>query len=109
VVTPRSGYGRTTLLSGKSRDKQTDFAHSPSQTKASISKSNNQWTHFGSEDIALPEFCQIMKTTDVDVERDVRHSLGLDLEPNFKPRANFNRGLESTLLDARKHFVGHGF
>ena len=71
VVSLRTGYDGTTLLSGKSRDKQTAFEHGSSRTKDSISKRSNNWTEIRGEEILLPELCQIRKTTEVAVERDV--------------------------------------
>ncbi len=70
AVNLRTGYNSITLLSGKSRDKQTAFENGSSRTKDSISKRSNNWTEIQGEEILLPEYCQIMKTTEVAVERD---------------------------------------
>ena len=71
VVSLRSGYDGITLLSGKTRDKQTAFENGSSRTKDSISKRSNDWTEIQGEDIILPEYCQIRKTTEVAVERGI--------------------------------------
>ncbi len=106
VVTIRSGYDGTTLLSGKSRDKQTAFENGSSRTKDSISKRSNNWTEIQGEEIILPEYCQIRKTTEVDVERDViRDSLGLDLRPDYRTSIEVDRGLQGTIPDARQHHL----
>ena len=79
VITLRNGYDTTTLLSSKSRDKGTAFEKGSSRTKDTISKRSNDWTEIQGEEIILPEYCQIRKTTEVAVERDViRDSDGLE-------------------------------
>ena len=98
VLTLRSGNG------GKSGNKQLDFENGNSRTKNSFSKKRSNWTEIEGEDIALPEYCQIGKTTDVHVKREaMRDSLGL----NF--RLEVDRSLERTIPGARQYHNRESF
>ncbi|KAK3174748.1 hypothetical protein OEA41_001994 [Lepraria neglecta] len=110
ALTLRSGNGGTTLLLGKSSNKQLDFENSNSRTKDSSSKKRSNWTEIEGEDIALPEYCQIRKTTDVDVEREaMRDSLGLGFRPDFKTSVGVDRSLERTIPEARQYHNRESF
>ena len=110
VLTLRSGNGGTTLLLGKSSNKQLDFENGNSRTKNSFSKKRSNWTEIEGEDIALLEYCQIRKTTDVDVEREaMRDSLGLGFRPDFKTSVEVDRSLERTIPEARQYHNRESF
>ncbi|KAL2040026.1 hypothetical protein N7G274_007429 [Stereocaulon virgatum] len=103
VLRLRSGYSGTTTLSRRSREKGLQFENARSRTKESVNKKSSNWTEIeGDDNIALPDYCQIRKTTQVDVEREaIRDSLGVGFTPNFKSSVELDRGLARTIPDAR--------
>ena len=110
VLTLRSGNGGTTLLLGKPSNKQLDFENGNSRTKDLFSKKRSNWTEIEGEDIALPDYCQIRKTTDVDFEREaMRDSLGLGFRPDFKTSVEVDSSLESTIPEARQYHNRESF
>jgi hypothetical protein len=79
------------------------FENGRSRPKDLVSKKSSDWTEIeGDDNIALPDYCQIRKTTQVDVEREaIRDSLGVGFTPNFKTSVELDRGLARTIPDAR--------
>lgn len=94
---------------GRSRDGQNTYDDTPLYTKTAMSQRGEHWTELGGEDIALPDFPHIRKTTDVDVESDVGHSLGLDLTPKFEAKGEGFRGLGSTSQGGMSQLIGRAF